>query len=317
MRIRIIISLCLILSLSLTFILFNKEIGFSKDHEDIVFTFSPKNGTTYIQKLTITREKQLGPAGTQLEESVSTTKVMMKQTDEGWDVIGEPIKAVMKRNGKIINNPIVDILSKVTVIYKLDKEGNLIDIEGLEKVIESVNVQFPPQLTKQLEPILNPEYLKQKEASEYNGRIGDYLGKTVSKGEVWEYDVPFTLPNGTNLTYRIKTHFLEMLSCDKSKCIKIEQVYASDAEGVADLASSVVKGVAESIKESSDDNDPKFNKKNASINGKVIRLIDPKTMLIYKEELERTIHMDMDLPGQGLVPIKLIEKRTYEIDYQD
>lgn len=312
-----IFSFTLIVFLLVFIILFQPKNGFSKDLNDITFTFAPKDGVTCIQKLITTKEKMLGPAGTQLDESISTTRITMKRTNEGWDVIGEPIKAVIKRNGQVINHPIVNLLSNITTTYKLDNDGNLIDIKGLEKVTESINSQFPPQVAKQLAPMLNPDLLKRKEAAEWNGRIGDYLGKKVSIGDVWESEVPFTLANGTELIYRNKIYFSERVSCGKSTCVRIEQVYDSTAEGVAALVNKFVKGVAKSAKDTSVKNAPKFNQKGSSINGRVIRIIDPNTMFIYKEELERTIKMEMDIPGTGRVPTRMVEKQIYEFDYQN
>lgn len=305
-----------ILTASFSILLFNKDVVFSENTEGIVFTFAPKDGATYTEKLITTTEKQLGPAGTQLDESVITTRIKVKRTEDGWDMISQPVEAVMKRNGQRIDDPIAKILAELTVTYKLDCDGNLLDIEGLEKVTKAVSAKFPPQIVEQLSAILNPDLLKQREASEWNGRIGDYLGKKVTLGEVWEYDVPFTLPNGTNLNYKIKTHFTGMVSCGDSSCIKIEQSYDSNPEGIGEYAYETVSNVAESVKEGAKEVVPKINDDNSSINGKIIRIIDPKTMLIYKEELERTMCMEMEMPGSGFVPTKLIEKRIYEFDYK-
>ena len=110
----------------------------------------------------------------------------------------------MKRNGQEVNNPIIGLLSKVTITYKLDKEGNLLDIVGYEKVMETLNSQFPSEVVEKLSPMLNTEALKQRDISEWYGRIGDYINKKISIGDVWEYEVPFTLPNGIDLNYKIQ-----------------------------------------------------------------------------------------------------------------
>ena len=283
--------------------------------KNIIFSFDPKDGTTFTQKLSTTREKQLGPAGTQIDESLSMTKIICKKTKEGWDINAQPINAIMKRNGKEVNNPIVSLLSKVKITYKLDQEGVLKDIVGYEKVWEALSSQFPPEVAQKLAPMLNSETLKQREIAEWNGRIGDYLSKEISIGDVWEYEVPFTLPSGVDLNYKVKTHFKEQIQCGKSKCIFIEQIYDSAAEGMADLMNDVVKTVSEGDEEKKKIM-PKVSQSGSSIKGKVTRVIDPTTMNIYKEEIERTMQMEMDVPGHGRIPTKMIEKRSYEYEYE-
>lgn len=48
-----------------------------------------------------------------------------------------------------------------------------------------------------------------------------------------------------------------------------------------------------------------------TIRGKVIRLIDPTTMLIHREQNSRIISMNMEVPGKGLIPGTLTETRVY------
>ena len=50
---------------------------------------------------------------------------------------------------------------------------------------------------------------------------------------------------------------------------------------------------------------------NAKIAGKGERIIDPATMLIYSETVERTTKMMMAVPGQGEVEMTSVDKREY------
>lgn len=281
----------------------------------ITFTFAPKDGLECTQKLTTIREKQLGEAGIQKDESVSTTKITYKKTKDGWDIIIQPIDATMKRNGQEINNPVIALLAKISTVYKLDKQGHIKDIVGYDKIIEILNSQFSPDVVKKIAPYFNAETMKQKAISEWNGRTGDYIGKTVSVGDVWEQDVPFTLPNGVNLGYKIKTLIKKQSSCANSKCLLIEQSYNSKAEGIADMINNVTGAVAPNGK-NDETTMPKVTKKDPSIHGTVSRTIDPTTMNIFKEEVKRTIQLEMDAPGQGPIPVKMVESNTYEFEYK-
>jgi hypothetical protein len=288
------------------------ETAFAIESKTIKFAFNPKDGTTFIETLTTTREKNLGLLGNQVDETVATAKITLRKTEEGWDIIVQFLTAVMKRNGQVVESPIFELLSKLVITYKLDQKGILKDIIGYE---ELTNIPFPPQVAKKVAPLLNAEALKQKAIVEWNGRIGDYLGKTISLGDSWESVAPITLPNGINLSYKIKTYFKTMEPCGNIKCLRIEQNYESDVKGIAEKTNEVINSLTKKVEQNSLQEELPVIKDQASIQGTVTRLIDPNTMLIYQEELERTMFMEMEIAGTGRVPTKIVEKRIYDFEY--
>ena len=144
--------------------------------------------------------------------------------------------------------------------------------------------------------------------------FGNFLNKEFSIGDVWETETYFTLPNGTELTYKVKTRFKEKVRYKNIKCILIEQTYDSTGEGVADLMNDVSESVSTDTNKKQG-NIPRVSSIGSSIKGEMTRIIDPSTMNIYKEDAERTIIMQVDLPGAGYIPVKMIETRSYEYEY--
>jgi len=285
----------------------------SKEPETIKFTYSPGENISYIQKLTTTKEKDLGEKGKQLDESVSSTKVTITKTKYGWDVLAEPKSISMSRNGEVVNNPIVSLLSSAVITYKLDSDANILSIDGYEPFIEGLSKQFPPEVFKQLEPILNIEVMKAKDVAEWNGRIVDYVGAEVQIGDSFVADVPYQIPNGPTINYSIQTNIAALVPCGDKKCIRIKQHYDSQADDLAVKTGKMVSNIsgvlATEEKEGGSDNNT------ASIKGDVSRIIDPATMLIYSEKSSRTITMEIDIPGVGLTPAEVTETRMYEFEY--
>jgi hypothetical protein len=308
------VDLCNVANWAVTIILlayFSSAI--SKELDTIYFSFAPGENISFTQKLTTIKEKDMGDKGKQLDESVSTTKITIIKTKSGWDVLAEPRSISMKRNGEEINNPIVSFLSSAVITYKLDSDGNILDVDGYEPFIEGISKQVTPEVFKQLKPILNIEAMKSKEIAEWNGRIGDYVGAEAQIGDSFVADVPYQIPNGATINYSVQTKIAALVPCGDNKCVRIEQVYDSQADNLAKMTGEVVSNVTEAavpeiIKPSSESN-------TAIIKGNVTRVIDPKTMLVYEEESKRTIAMEIDIPGAGLVPVKTSETRKYEFEY--
>ncbi len=285
-----------------------------KELEKIKFLFGPGENISFIQELTTIKEKDMGEKGKQLDESVSTTKITITKTESGWDVLSEPRSISMKRNGEEINNPIVSLLSSAVLTYKLDSDGTIINVEGYEPFIKGISEQIAPEVFKQLAPILNTEALESKEIVEWNGRIGDFAGVEVEIGDSFMADVPYQLPNGTTINYSVQTNIAALVPCGDNKCVRIEQFYDSQADNMAKMTGDVVSNLAEAT--GVEVNNPSSQENTATIQGNVIRIIDPKTMLVYEEESTRTITMEIAIPEtEGLVPVKTSEIRKYEFEY--
>jgi len=278
------------------------------------FTFNRKDGETYIQRLSISRERHTGPANIQMDDTLSVTRVTCKKTGEGWDIDSRPVSRVMMKNGKEVNNPLLALLPEFVITYKLDKDGALKDIIGYEKMAEAFKSRYQDRMPEGLSSMLDIDAIKKREFAEWNGRIGNFLNKEFSIGDVWESETHFTLPNGTELAYKVKTRFKEQVRHKNIRCVLIEQTYDSTGEGIAGL----VNDITESVSTDTDKKQgtmPKVSSSGSSIKGKMTRIIDPSTMNIYKEDAERTIIMQIDLPGAGSVPVKMIETRSYEYEY--
>lgn len=285
----------------------------SKEDVEIRFSFAPGGNISFVQKLTTIKEKDIGDKGRQVDESVSTTKITMTRTKAGWNVLAKPKSIIMKRNGKVIDNPIASLLSSAEITYKLDSAGNIIDIEGYDAFIDGISKKIPPKIFKQLAPVLNVEALKAKDEADWNGRIGDYLGIEVSIGDSFVTDVPFELPDGSTIHYNTRTKFLAIEPCAGKRCVRIDQVYDSQADNVAKITGGIVNNVTKAVAPGLGNSHPENN--SASISGTVSRLIDPDTMLIHTERVTRIMEMKIDMPGSGLVPVKVTETRLYEFQY--
>ncbi len=287
--------------------------GCSKD-KDYKFTFNRVDGETYKQKLSITKKRDMGPAGIRIDDTLSETMVTCKKTNQGWDIASKPIKRIMMRNGEEVENPLLDLLKDFTITYKVDKDGKLADVKGYEAVLEAIKKQYSPSVAETLATTLDAETLKERERSEWNGRIGIYINTSFSIGDVWEEDAPIKLQNGADVVYKVKTRFKELTQVNNTTCVVIEQTYDSTGEGLADWANEVADSVSKEA-DKKEDTDLKASKGGSSIKGNLTRVIDPATMNIYKEEGERIIRMEMEFPGMGKIPVVISETRSYEYEY--
>jgi len=288
-------------------------MSFASTGERIKFTFAPEDKVSFVQKITTTKESDVGGKAKLKDESITTSKITITKTETGWEVNAQPTGISMFRNGEEINDPIASLMSNAKVTYILDRNGNVLDIKGYEEYVEEISRKIDPEKLKRYASVLNVDVLKAKEIAEWKGRVGDFAGMEAGLGETQDANVPYQLPDGSTITYSIQTTITGREPCGTRKCVRVSQEYDSDADNAARLSGSLVNSVASAV--APDVQKTSSGGNTATIHGIVKRVIDPDTMLIYEEDVTRHINMSLDIPGSGPVSVTRTERRKYEFTY--
>jgi len=150
--------------------------------------------------------------------------------------------------------------------------------------------------------MLNSEMLTARETTEWNGRIGDFIGATVALGETWSAEAPFQLPSGKEIPFHTKISFNQPIDCGSCHCMEVLTTYTSEGSALADLVSETLSNIDKSAG-GSGSAAVEFTE---GIEGSSRRVIDPSTMRIYSERIERTMTMLVGQPGQESIPMRML-----------
>ena len=233
----------------------------------------------------------MGEYGSQRDESLVTTRVIFNKTDQGWNIVTTPLEIEMKRNGKAVENPVFQILRNNPVTYELNKKGKIKNVSGYGDISERILKSFDNELGPKLSKLFDKDAMKKKAIAEWNLRTGDYVGKEVKNGEQWNKKEDFILPDGSSFKYDVKINFFLNEKYKDKDCVKILMIYSGK----------------EPLKE---------KKYNAVIKGEAQVLVDPFTMMIYFQKVERDILMDVNIKENKRIPVRITEKRIYSYQYK-
>lgn len=300
-----------ILAISLASMLFAEQ---PDSLQSFTFRFNPgEEETTYVQRMSTVRTKDLGDLGKQVDETRGEASILIARTESGFHVTATIISTEIFRDGQPVNNPIANALQSIEMTYVLDQDGRLLEVGGVDEALSELFASLPEDAAAAVSKLVNAEMLAAREAAEWNGRIGDFIGATVSLGETWEAEAPFQLPSGTEIPFHTHISFNQPLDCGACDCLEILTAYTSDASDLAELVSETLSGVVESAGGSSSAS-VEFSE---SIEGSSRRVIDPSTMRIYSERMERTMTMMLEQPGRDPIPMTMLEVREYEFEYEE
>lgn len=280
--------------------------------EPFAFRFDPTRGQDRVeitQRLHLTRTREVGELGRQSDEATAEARIVVLRTPQGYTMTVTPLSTKVTRDGQEVTGPLATLQS-LEVVYRLDREGKLVEVEGLGKAVGRVLAALPPERARAIAELVDPEALAAREKAEWDSRYGDLLGKTVRVGDVWRDRASYEVPGGPTIAYAVKTSVPRALPCAAGTCLAIETTSWSDAPaaGRRTARTAGAPEVAEAAAETPQDE--------ATIEGRAGRIIDPTTMRLFREQLERTIVATVDLPGHGPTRVRTFETRSISYSYQ-
>ena len=265
----------------------------------------PEYVSTYKNTKIIELDKSV--KRTTVVEGKSRIKVM--KTPTGYKETAVPILFRTTQDGKPVDNPIQSFIQKTTLTAELDSDGKLLEVRGLEGIVERLQAELPEDLPPNFATLVSEETIVNTVKQEWQGRVGEFLGVDAEIGEVWTGEKTIPLPVGGTVSFHTVTKLAEQVKFGEVDCVRIEFFYDTDAGALNQLLGGVLDDLATLAK-----SEATHNVSAAKITGKGRRIVDPATMMIYSEIIERTITMKMNIPGQGEVDMTLFETREYGVE---
>jgi hypothetical protein len=281
---------------------------------EFVFRFNPPDGTRVITTYTLQRTRTIDGQPPVRDEVEAKSEGIFKRAGTGFEFAQRTLSSAMRRNGSLVDDPVISLLAQVPFTSIISAEGELTDARGFEKVEALVTSRLTAQVAAALAPVLSQAALAGRAKAEWNARYADFAGAKLKIGDVIDAQEPQPLPTGGTLIYTVRTTFPRWEPCPAGYCVRIEQRYESDAKAIAELATSLSRNLVAAASAPASAS-VSAESSGARVSGSLSRVIDPNTMLIYSEQVERTLTMHMQIPGKGLKPVTQHEVRAYRHTY--
>ena len=275
--------------------------------QEIHFRFNPPDDfPAYVSTYKNTQITDMGALGKRTRVSEAKAKVTIGKTPGGYSVTFIPISFTMTQDGKRREDPILSFIQNITVIYELDVDGQLVKIRGFEGIIEKLKASLSTGLPPTVATLLSEETFINRTTQEWDARIGSYVGVDAEIGDVWAGVEETPTPMGGTMTFYSVTKLAEQVKFNDVDCVRLEFSFNNDAEELKNFMGDMWEDLAEMT-----DMEAVPSLSSTKIAGKGERVIDPATMLIYSETVERTTKMMMAIPGRGEVEVTSVDKREH------
>lgn len=278
--------------------------------QGIELKFNPPDGVTFYQNIKQTKISESG-SDKRTDVTESRTQIHIAKSDSGYVYTMTPEYVKMTRNGQPIDNPAFTLLTKLQPVFYVDNAGQIVAIQGYDKVVGVVEESIPVELRPQMSAIFNEETLIAKEIAEWNGRIGDYVGAVVDVGDIFYSEVEVPLPVVGSAVYYSVVKIAGETECGDDECLRLEFSYNSNPEGFKEFMEDFFDDFMALI----DSSGLGVAVSDVEISGQGERLIIPSNMLIVSENTRRAIKMRIEGPGGELTSVTLYEEQVHTYEY--
>ncbi|MGM0418250.1 MAG: hypothetical protein ACQEQS_05970 [Thermodesulfobacteriota bacterium] len=269
-----------------TLFFLNLQICSVSASEEVTFNFRPENKTVMIENTEAVKKEIVNKETIKSEKSVVETRVIYNKTQNGFNLVVQPLDIKFKLDNEPVENPVFDILKESPVIYKIDEKGKFQGLSGYDEIKKLFYENFTEEFASQISRIFNKEKMEQKAEFEWAQKTGSYAGKTVTHKEKWERKEKLNFEQTDPVSFNVVTRFFLNEKFNKKDCVKIVINY-----------------------ENEDDKRP-------FIKGNAVVYTDPDTMNIYSQTMERTLYFNKKTDKGEDIPAKIYEKREYDYEYR-
>ncbi|MBP9854779.1 MAG: hypothetical protein KBD53_07925 [Candidatus Omnitrophica bacterium] len=283
----------------------------SYSEEKVIFKFNPPDGISYRQMYSAEQIKDFGGIKKQINLTEETVKVVIKKDEKGYLLMAKPFLVTMTRDGHLVPESNLKLMLGINYVLHLDAKGLFLNIDGFEEFVNILKAELPEDIAKEALKNINVEAMIDKEEDEYSNRIGDLIGREIKVGDTWYMDGKSILPDGNTVDYTSVYRLKEMVSCGATRCAKIEYHYDANPAGLRTIINEFYTGLDEKMGERLRG----MNSVDTKFFGNGTRLVDPKTMLIYLEDMHEVTEVPMTLANNAKISMMLTENKHYGYKY--
>ncbi len=274
-----------------------------KGPESVKLVFAPQAGTACTIRQTDERMSYVGgnEAPVSSERMERDLTCHLDQDGDGWRMQLKAGEYSLIRNGEEDDNPLMEAMKAAPLVFRIDAAGHVRAVEGYEVIAD--------QLVRSgvsLEGIFSREAFPRRLMSEWETRLGQFMGQTLPMGATAVQNVPGTTGYSTRVAYEWVSE------CGRAGCVRVTQTFSADLGSVVDAMKPALQALVQDASRGQIDS---MSGRDAVMQGTAERLIDARTGLLMEEHIERETRLVVEAEGKAPTPVRMVEIQSRDYDY--
>ncbi len=262
--------------------------------DEICFRWNPPDGLVRRELCTSVRRAERPDAGSHVDRKQVLTEVAYHTRPSGYICTATPLSFSSTRDGTPTFDEPLALFDGIPLTYRLNAVGRLQGIDGLAAVVQRARARPAPN--PMMFVVVSERNYRRALERTWEERAGGLVGRRGRIGESWQVSDQYPLPTKRALAFSTTTRLVERVVVEGRDCVRLENFYHSTPEPRSATWESPVP-MASQVHES-------------EINGWGEMIVDPTTLVVYRERTEFVIRFK---PGDlGPQPVVVLERREYK-----
>ena len=194
----------------------------------------------------------------------------------------------------------------IEIVTEVMDDGEAEAVRGGER-LESLLSQLAASSTGSAPPpVAGPWSRREQERADWEERVHALSGRTVRLGETVETTGRFDFGKGRSLAHRALLTPKEWKPCGDDRCIAVAIEYATDPDEVARYADRSIETLVPDTNELSG----AVVIDSIEVSGDGERLIDPKTLLVREERVDKVLRLTLRGPDRQLQMLVTLHRKS-------
>lgn len=279
-----------------------------------LLTFAPPDSINYHAEVLSVRARVIGTDTVAVDTSWSTTTHDMEKTPEGYVVHSRTDSMWVKRDGKIINDPIVNLFSTGKFTHLINPDGQVRDIQGYDELFQKLDTILGPETAAGVRKNINPANLRERDMEEWNNRMGRYAGHEMFLNNPHYDTTAIQVPTGGSLTAFEVSELQDTVRIDTALCAVIRVSMHTDPRQLANLVGSSPSDMVKTFKVS----DSTLNALDQGMVSAMMQstwVVAINTMLSHSYVQKRVIQLKSGMAGPNSQPAAMVELQSKKYTY--
>lgn len=277
------------------------------------FTFSPPDTVSYTITVTTARSRSADTLKTTIDSAIVKGQGSLFRVKSGYRLREKNLSLSMRRDGQVVDDPMLKLLTGLTVITDLDSLGFATAVRGYEQITTRIDSSMSPDQAAAVKRVVKPEAVADRDLDEWNRRMIRLLGRQVEIGTLYFDTTSISLPNGQSFPAYCATHVRDTVTIGNVPCVKVLFTTDLTLEGLSTTSGLPLEALTRGFLDI--DASAAAVKPDAEMHTRAETLVEVSTMLIRGETSNRKLRFFMLDRSNTKVPISVDETITKTYTY--
>ena len=278
--------------------------------ETVELLYAPSDGSGFDISETTERQVVATDRATVTHTRTRLSRVRVQRSEEGFSNQTTILSVTLLRNGANVSSPVFSAMSNLELDYRLDDEGELVEITGYDQLPAATRAKLPESLANTLTGLLDYKSIQQADEEAYRRIYSALPGSSLETGVAIASAATHRLPFGGS----VPLYAVDVLErqTDEAETLKLTRRYDTDPVALAGEFEAITESELLAAADGLQSMVPE-GQSDVSVHGSVETLLDSDGLLVASQTATLEYNLSLSQATGDPVQVQVLETGRFRV----